>query len=119
MRRFICRFLTTLTLATFTLGNLAQAAKDELVIGMTQFPDTFNPIINAMVAKSYVLAMTLRPFILYDQRWELICMLCTRVPSIENGLARRETLADGREGIAVTLDIQPDVTWSSFLVHLS
>ncbi len=41
------------------------------------------------------------------------------VPSIENGLARRETLADGREGIAVTLDIQPDVTWSSFLVHLS
>ncbi|MFQ5784562.1 MAG: peptide ABC transporter substrate-binding protein [Alphaproteobacteria bacterium] len=98
-------------LALMPLAAPAQAEKDELVIGMTQFPDTFNPVINAMLAKSYVLAMTMRPFTAYDQNWQRVCMLCVELPSIENGLARRETLPDGREGIAVTLAIQPGATW--------
>ena len=89
----------------------SRAARDELVIGMTQFPDTFNPIINAMLAKSYILAMTRRPLVTYDQSWELVCMLCTELPTIENGLAKRETLADGGAGMALTYTIQPGATW--------
>ncbi len=53
----------------------ARAARDELVIGMTQFPATFSPIIESMLAKAYVLAMTRRPLVTYDQSWELVCML--------------------------------------------
>ena len=33
----------------------------ELRIGITQFPSTLNPLIDSMLAKSYVLAMTRRP----------------------------------------------------------
>ncbi len=88
-----------------------QAARESLVIGMTQFPDTFSPVIGAMLAKSYLLAMTRRPFVAYGPDWRLGCMLCVELPTLENGLVRREKLADGREGLAVTLAIRPGATW--------
>ena len=111
MRRLLLWTLAALLLVSTGAPGAARAAKEELIIGITQFPDTLNPIINAMLAKSYVLAMVRRPFTTYDQNWELVCMLCTELPTIENGLAKRETLEDGREGIAVTFEIQPDATW--------
>jgi len=57
----------TMTLAAL-LGPLAApagnaaTAKDDLVIGITQYPSTLHPNIDSMVAKSYVLGMTQRPF---------------------------------------------------------
>src|SRR3546814_9282384 len=61
--------------------------------------------------------MTRRPLTVYDQQWELICMLCTELPSIEAGTAVPEDLppevegaGDGR-GIAMTYTIQPEATW--------
>ena len=72
-RRLIPCLLAAILLAA---SGEVRAARDELVIAMTQFPATFSPIINAMLAKSYVLAMTRRPFVTYDQDWELVCMLC-------------------------------------------
>ena len=92
----------------------SRAANDELVIGITQFPSTLHPNIDSMVAKSYVLGMTQRPFTAYDQDWELACFLCTELPTFENGKAVREPLpegvegqAEGREGVALTYTIQP------------
>jgi peptide/nickel transport system substrate-binding protein len=38
-------------------------------------------------------------------------MLCTTFPTLENGLAKRETLAGGGEGLAVTYEIHPEATW--------
>ncbi|MCH9011529.1 MAG: peptide ABC transporter substrate-binding protein [Proteobacteria bacterium] len=92
-------------------GGAAGVLAAELRIGMTQFPSTLNPLIDSMLAKSYVLAMTRRPFTIYDQNWELVCMLCTELPTIENGLAKPEDLPDGKRGIAVTYTIQPGATW--------
>ncbi len=89
----------------------ARAAKDELVIGITQFPSTFHPNIDSMLAKSYVLGMTRRPFTVFDADWQLVCMLCTELPTIENGLAAPETTPDGKQGIAVTYTIRPDARW--------
>ncbi len=83
----------------------------ELRIGMTQFPSTLNPLIDSMLAKSYILAMTRRPITAYDRNWELVCMLCTELPTIENGLAKPEDLPGGKKGIAVTYTIQPGATW--------
>ena len=94
----------------FAAGE-ARASREELVIGMTQFPSTFSPVINAMLAKSYILAMTRRPFVTYDQAWELTCMLCVELPTIENGLARRETLPGGGVGMALDYEIQANATW--------
>lgn len=87
------------------------AAKDDLTIGFTQYPATLHPSIESMLAKTYVLNMTRRPFTAYDKNWQLICMLCVTLPSIENGLAVPEDLPDGKKGIAVTYTIQPKATW--------
>lgn len=89
----------------------ARAEREELVIGITQFPFSFHPSFEAMVAKSYVLGMTRRPLTTYDADWRLICMLCEKLPTIENGLAVRETTADGKEGIAVTYTIVAEAVW--------
>lgn len=96
----------------------AAAKKDDLVIGITQFPSTFNPLIDAMLAKSYILAMTRRPITTYDQDWKLICLVCTELPTIENGLAKVEPLpadvaakSGRKEGIALTVKLHPRATW--------
>ena len=86
-------------------------AKDVLTIGLTQFPSTFHPNINSMLAKSYIVNMTNRSITTYDQAWELVCLLCTRLPTIENGLAKVEMLPDGTKGVAITYTIPPDAMW--------
>ena len=76
------------------LSHVAPAqAKEDLVIGISQFPANFNPLINAMVAKSFIHGMTRRPITYYDADWKLRCGLCTELPSIERGTARYETTA--------------------------
>jgi peptide/nickel transport system substrate-binding protein len=95
MKRMILALVATTLL--FSASD-TRAGRDQLVIGMTQFPSTFSPIINSMLAKSYVLAMTRRPFVIYDRDWELACLLCVELPTIENGLARVETLGRRRGG---------------------
>lgn len=111
------------------LTGPAWAQREQLVIGMTQFPSTFQPSIDAMLAKTYLLGFTQRPFTAYDERWELRCFLCTELPTFENGRARIEELpaeVAGRpdrytcptvpaerqkQGVAVTFAIQPKATW--------
>ena len=56
--------------------SAAAAEKRTLTIGMTQFPSTFHPIIDSMLAKSYVMGAVLRPLTVYDHDWQLACMLC-------------------------------------------
>jgi peptide/nickel transport system substrate-binding protein len=89
----------------------AAAARDTLVIGITQYPSTLHPSIDTMLAKTYVIRLAERPFTTYDADWKLICMLCVELPTLENGLAKRERLKTGGEGIAVTYTIRPDATW--------
>jgi peptide/nickel transport system substrate-binding protein len=101
-------------LAALILAVLPVAAqpRDDLAIGMTQFPATMHPSIESMLAKSYVLAMARRPFTVYDPNWQLICMLCVELPTLENGGAVRETTPEGKPGIAVTYTIRPDAVWA-------
>ena len=89
----------------------AVAGRDSLAIGVTQFPATLNPNIDAMAAKSYVLGMALRPFTVYDADWTLVCLLCTTLPSIANGLAVPTELPGDKKGIDVTYTIRPDAKW--------
>ena len=106
----IKRILALLFVSLLPLSNVAQS-KDTLVIGVTQFPSTFHPSIDSMVAKYYVLNLTMRPFTAYDANWNLICMLCTELPTIENGGAMETDLGDGKVGVAITYTIQPEARW--------
>jgi peptide/nickel transport system substrate-binding protein len=82
-----------------------------LTIGVTQFPGTLNPNIDALAAKSYVLGFALRPFTVFDSNWKLVCLLCTVLPSFENKLAVATDLPDGKKGVDLTYTIRPDATW--------
>ncbi|MEK0081994.1 peptide ABC transporter substrate-binding protein [Benzoatithermus flavus] len=83
----------------------------DLVIGISQFPSNFHPSIDSMLAKSYVLGLTQRPFTVFDRRWELVCMLCTELPTFENGKAVAEEAPGGKRGVALTYTIRPDARW--------
>ena len=107
------RLFRRIVLLIAALASFAPVAdaREQIVIGMAQYPAPLNPNIDSMFAKSFVLGLTERPFTAYDPDWELVCMLCTELPTLENGKAVIEDLPDGRKGIAVTYTIQPEATW--------
>jgi peptide/nickel transport system substrate-binding protein len=115
MRGLRATALATAALIAATLALAvtprAARAKDALTIGISQFPSNFNPLINAMTAKSYIIDMARRPITVYDANWKLICMLCTELPSLAKGTAKYETTADGKPGIAVTFTLRPEFVW--------
>ena len=110
MRRLLL-FVIGLLLAA---GPAAAAlrAPDELSIGVTQFPSTLNPVIDQMFVKDYVLGAVQRPLVTYNADWKLECMLCTELPSFENGRAKKVDLGDGKTGVALTYTLLPDARWS-------
>ena len=103
-RHAVFRAFCAIFLAAFVVfgGGLPAraAAHEELSIGIVQFPVTLNPNIDAMAAKSYVLGHDHRPFTVFDADWKLVCMLCTELPSFENGRAVQIDLPDGKTGVA-------------------
>ncbi|MDB5382432.1 MAG: peptide transporter [Rhodospirillales bacterium] len=106
------RRLIIALLALLAGPALAQpAARDTLTIGITQFPSTFHPNIESMAAKSYVLGFTRRPLTAWDADWRLVCLTCETLPTLENGLAVRETAANGRPGIRVTYRVREGARW--------
>ena len=94
-------------LAVSLMPLTAAAARDELVIGIGQFPEGFHPNLFSHVAQSLVMGMTRRPFTAYDPDWNLICMLCTALPSFANGTAREEPTLAGTPGLASDYTIPP------------
>src|SRR5215510_12680583 len=123
-------FTAVFLAAAFMTWAQPAATRDQLVIGITQYPGTLHPNMEAHLAKSYVLGFTTRPFTTYDQEWQAICMLCTELPTLENGRAKIEDIpadvaaqitdrpmcktmesALRGKGVAVTYTIQPNATW--------
>ncbi|MFZ1431316.1 MAG: peptide ABC transporter substrate-binding protein [Geminicoccaceae bacterium] len=101
-------------LAAFLLGlSLATspALARDLTIGVSQFPANLHPNIDTMVTKAYVLGLTQRPLTVFDQSWELVCMLCTELPTFANGKAVAEEAPGGKQGVAMTYTIRPDAVW--------
>lgn len=105
------RLVPLVLLVFLSLLSAVRAEPNQLVIGMTQFPYTLHPSIEAMMAKTYVLGMARRPLTAFDAQWKPVCMLCEELPTLENGGAVRETTPDGKEGVAVTYTIRPEAKW--------
>ena len=110
MRRALVVILCLLFPAAALPARAAERA-DELSIGVSQFPATLNPLIDTMVAKTYVLAMVRRPLTTYDADWKLICLLCETLPSFENGLAEKIDLPGGKHGVRLTYTIRQNARW--------
>jgi peptide/nickel transport system substrate-binding protein len=87
------------------------ADHDQLTIGIIQYPATLNPNIDVMAAKGYVLGFALRPFTVFDADWKLVCLLCTELPTLENGRAVITQQPDGTKGVDLTFTIRADAMW--------
>jgi peptide/nickel transport system substrate-binding protein len=96
-------------LALTALAATARA-KDELVIGMTQSPGTWNPLISSMLAKSLISNMTARPVTAWNAESKLVCMTCTELPTVENGKARVIDLPDGKKNMEIDVELR-DLRW--------
>src|SRR3982750_4510650 len=103
------RRILFLLLALTALAAPARA-KDELVIGTTQPPGTWNPLISSMLAKSLISNMTSRPLTAWNADWKHVCLVCTELPTIENGRARIIDLPDGKKGMEVDFELR-DFKW--------
>ena len=107
----IRKIIAAAALATAMSAGAAQAEKDELVIGISQFPQGFHPNLASHVALSLIHGMSRRPFTVYDAEWQLICQLCTTLPSRAAGTIRDWTTPDGKPGLAVDYEIRDGATW--------
>jgi peptide/nickel transport system substrate-binding protein len=63
------------------------------------------------VVKSYALGFAIRPITAFDADWKNSCLLCTELPTIENGLAKIEDRPNGSKGMAVTIKLKPGLQW--------
>ena len=101
--------IAVIGLAALPLAMPAQA-KDDLVIGVAQFPSSLHPSIDAEVIKSYTLDFGIRPVTAFDADWKNSCILCAELPTIANGLAKIEDRG-GVKGMAVTIKLKPGMKW--------
>jgi peptide/nickel transport system substrate-binding protein len=92
-------------------AGAASSADRSLVFGITQYPATLHPNIENMLAKSIVLGMATRSLTTIDHDWERACLLCTTLPTLENGGAELVVLDDGTEGMRVHWELEPDLAW--------
>ncbi len=103
--------LAALCAIPLLLAAGAAQAKDDLVIGVAQFPSSMHPDVDAEVIKAYVLDFVIRPITAFDPFWKNSCLLCTELPTIQNGLAKLEDVPGGGKGMAVTIKLKPDLEW--------
>jgi peptide/nickel transport system substrate-binding protein len=107
----LARALLAALLGLLLSAGVPSGAKDTLIIGVAQFPSSLHPDIDPEVAKAYATSFALRPITAYDRDWRNTCLLCTELPTLDNGLAKFETQPDGARGMAVTIKLKPDLKW--------
>lgn len=108
--------LSLLILAAGLTWGATTGAAEPLRIGITQFPHSLHPSIDSMAATSYIHGFARRPITAYDADWQLVCLLCTELPTLDNGQAVIEPVptdvGDGSgRGMAVTYTLHEDAAW--------
>lgn len=93
-------------------GGSGLRAEQTITIGIVTFPTQLHPAIDALATKSYVLAMTRRPVSTYDKDWRLVCMLCEKLPNLEDGSAREIIREDGTRTIELTYTLRENLFWA-------
>ena len=90
----------------------AQAVKDTLVVGMSQYPSSLHPGIEPTTAKTFAMRFGYRPISTYNDDNKMQCFLCTEVPTIANGRAKVVDLGGGKKGLTVRYTLHPQAKWA-------
>ena len=115
-RRPLLVLLTAAMVGATPVSQGSAAPRDTLTIGLTQYPGTLNPMIDSMLAKSYVLGATQRQITIEGPDWQPVCQLCIKLPSLEDGDAvrfpSRTEAGEPVDGVRKTYTLRDDAFWA-------
>lgn len=95
--------------ASLSLVSAGAMAKD-LSIGLSQEPDTLHPVVTTMSAARAVVDMVTQPILAVNEAWQWECILCVRIPTLDNGDAKIVS-EGGKKKLLVTWEILKDARW--------
>jgi peptide/nickel transport system substrate-binding protein len=101
----------SLGIALLAAPALAQP-REQITIGMSEFPADMHPFITNLLVRNYVLGAARRAVFRYDDKGQVICQLCTEVPTAANGRAKLVTNGDGSAGMEVTFTLREGLKWA-------
>ncbi|WP_236764445.1 hypothetical protein [Agrobacterium tumefaciens] len=113
LRRFAKTALATVALTSLTVVSAMAQSKDQLVVGQLQFLTNFHPLVQVNNTKRLVVNYSLRPITAFDENVVNQCVLCERLPTVENGLAKIVDLPGGKRGMKVTLKLKEGLAWGT------
>jgi peptide/nickel transport system substrate-binding protein len=106
------RWVTALLVGLLAFaGPLRAQPRGSVVIGMSQFPPDMHPFITSTSVRNVVLLAMNRPMMGTRVDGSPFCVLCTEIPTLENGGARLVRRDDGSLGMVVTYTLKPDLFW--------
>ena len=89
------------------LAGPSAQAKDDLVIGVAQFPSSLHPDIDPEVIKRLCAGFRHPADHRFDASWKTPACSAPSCRRMENGLAKLEDRPDGKSGMAVTIKLSP------------
>jgi peptide/nickel transport system substrate-binding protein len=88
-----------------TAAHAERGSDGELKILFWQAVSTMNPYLSGGTKEIYASSMVIEPLARYDEKGELVPMLVTEIPTVDNGGVAQDLLS-------MTWKLKPDVKWS-------
>ncbi len=104
--------LASIVLLTISIASQTSAAPSnkQLTIGMVHEFDTLNSLISQTIGGRYIGRSVVHSLITINADWQWQCLLCTEVPTFENGMARLIT-KKGKKRLVVDWQIKANAKW--------
>jgi len=93
-----------------SVSDSSAPTNDQLVLAMSQEFENLNPILQQMLATSYLNGFVIHSINWINKDWEWECALCIKMPSLENGLAKIIT-ENGVKKVVSEWEIKPKAKW--------
>ncbi|MFN7901953.1 MAG: peptide ABC transporter substrate-binding protein [Holosporales bacterium] len=75
-------------------------------------PASLHPYLETSLTARYAQGFAIRPLMTVNAQWELVCLLCTAIPSLEAGSIRTEQIPGATTpGIAVDISLKENLRW--------
>lgn len=105
---FLVGIVIVILVFTFTSKKSDKKNTKQIIIGIPQEPDTLDPILYEMAAASEMIGLLFKDMVERDDKWDLHPVLVDKIPSLENGLAKK--LPDNK--LQVTWNLKKDLKWA-------
>jgi peptide/nickel transport system substrate-binding protein len=85
--------------------------KQEIIIGTTATLNTTHPLLAKTAADKLLLALIHRPITALNATLQPVCLLCDKLPTLENGLVKPAPTAENGNLISVTVRLPENAVW--------